>query len=108
MHASGHRLSKFANRGKEFFYRWLIHRKDFPTLSTLSNMISKQFLCDLAYGDVPIQRGRQPTAATVRLRPIGLGRLSSTMELVPPTRIERATRGLGNRCSIQLSYGGMA
>ncbi len=26
--------------------------------------------------------------------------------LVPPTRIERATRGLGNRCSIQLSYGG--
>ena len=29
------------------------------------------------------------------------------MELVPPTRIERATRGLGNRCSIQLSYGGL-
>jgi len=28
--------------------------------------------------------------------------------MVPPTRIERATRGLGNRCSIQLSYGGMA
>ena len=27
--------------------------------------------------------------------------------LVPPTRIERATRGLGNRCSIQLSYGGV-
>jgi len=27
-------------------------------------------------------------------------------KLVPPTRIERATRGLGNRCSIQLSYGG--
>ena len=26
--------------------------------------------------------------------------------LVPPTRIERAARGLGNRCSIQLSYGG--
>ena len=26
--------------------------------------------------------------------------------MVPPTRIERATRGLGNRCSIQLSYGG--
>jgi hypothetical protein len=26
---------------------------------------------------------------------------------VPPTRIERATRGLGNRCSIQLSYGGV-
>ena len=25
---------------------------------------------------------------------------------MPPTRIERATRGLGNRCSIQLSYGG--
>ena len=54
MHTRGHRLSKFANRGKEFFYRWLIHRKDFTTLSTLSNMISKQFLCDLAYGDVPI------------------------------------------------------
>ncbi len=28
--------------------------------------------------------------------------------LVPPIRIERTTRGLGNRCSIQLSYGGMA
>ncbi len=28
-------------------------------------------------------------------------------KLVPPTRIERATRGLGNRCSIQLSYGGI-
>ncbi len=27
--------------------------------------------------------------------------------LVPPTRIERATRGLGNRCSIRLSYGGI-
>jgi hypothetical protein len=26
--------------------------------------------------------------------------------LVPPTRIERATNGLGNRCSIRLSYGG--
>ena len=28
--------------------------------------------------------------------------------LVPPTRIERATNGLGNRCSIRLSYGGGA
>ena len=27
--------------------------------------------------------------------------------LVPPTRIERAARGLGNRCSIRLSYGGI-
>ena len=27
--------------------------------------------------------------------------------LVPPIRIERTTRGLGNRCSIQLSYGGV-
>jgi hypothetical protein len=27
-------------------------------------------------------------------------------KLVPPIRIERTTRGLGNRCSIQLSYGG--
>ena len=26
--------------------------------------------------------------------------------LVPPIRIERTTNGLGNRCSIQLSYGG--
>ena len=26
--------------------------------------------------------------------------------MVPPTRIERAARGLGNRCSIRLSYGG--
>ncbi len=30
----------------------------------------------------------------------------SLKNLVPPTRIERAARGLGNRCSIQLSYGG--
>ncbi len=28
--------------------------------------------------------------------------------LVPPIRIERTTHGLGNRCSIQLSYGGKA
>ena len=28
-------------------------------------------------------------------------------DLVPPIRIERTTRGLGNRCSIQLSYGGI-
>lgn len=27
--------------------------------------------------------------------------------MVPPTRIERAARGLGNRCSIRLSYGGI-
>ena len=53
--------------------------KDSTMLSSHSKMISKQFLCDLAYGDVRIQRGRQPTAATVRLRPNGLGRLSSTM-----------------------------
>ena len=34
--------------------------------------------------------------------------LPKTIEkLVPPTRIERATYGLGNRCSIQLSYGGV-
>ncbi len=26
---------------------------------------------------------------------------------MPPIRIERTTRGLGNRCSIQLSYGGV-
>jgi hypothetical protein len=30
-----------------------------------------------------------------------------TVGLVPPIRIERTTNGLGNRCSIQLSYGGM-
>ena len=28
-------------------------------------------------------------------------------KLVPPIRIERTTNGLGNRCSIQLSYGGI-
>ena len=27
--------------------------------------------------------------------------------MVPPIRIERTTYGLGNRCSIQLSYGGV-
>ena len=32
----------------------------------------------------------------------------SEEKLVPPIRIERTTNGLGNRCSIQLSYGGMA
>jgi hypothetical protein len=69
-------------------------------LSGHSKMISQLFLCDLAYGDIPITR--EDSA------PTGLGRWYPTMELVPPTRIERATRGLGNRCSIQLSYGGMA
>ena len=72
-----------------------------------SKMISKQFLCDLAYEDVPIKRRRQPTAASVSLKASGITERFSTMELVPPTRIERATRGLGNRCSIQLSYGGV-
>ncbi|CUS33605.1 hypothetical protein COMA2_130143 [Candidatus Nitrospira nitrificans] len=33
---------------------------------------------------------------------------SEGKDLVPPIRIERTTRGLGNRCSIQLSYGGVA
>ncbi len=32
--------------------------------------------------------------------------LQEPERMVPPTRIERAARGLGNRCSIQLSYGG--
>ena len=32
---------------------------------------------------------------------------TSELGLVPPIRIERTTNGLGNRCSIQLSYGGM-
>jgi len=31
----------------------------------------------------------------------------SEEKLVPPIRIERTTNGLGNRCSIQLSYGGV-
>ncbi len=31
----------------------------------------------------------------------------SEEKLVPPIRIERTTNGLGNRCSIQLSYGGI-
>jgi hypothetical protein len=34
--------------------------------------------------------------------------LQALEKLVPPIRIERTTNGLGNRCSIQLSYGGMA
>jgi len=33
--------------------------------------------------------------------------LQAIDNMVPPTRIERATNGLGNRCSIRLSYGGM-
>ena len=32
---------------------------------------------------------------------------TSDLGLVPPIRIERTTNGLGNRCSIQLSYGGV-
>ena len=28
-------------------------------------------------------------------------------KMVPPTRVELVTPGLGNLCSIQLSYGGM-
>ena len=31
----------------------------------------------------------------------------SLKKLAPPTGIEPAARGLGNRCSIRLSYGGM-
>ncbi len=37
----------------------------------------------------------------------GSKRSDGKVRLVPPTRIERAARGLGNRCSIQLSYGGV-
>jgi hypothetical protein len=33
--------------------------------------------------------------------------LQAVEKLVPPIRIERTTNGLGNRCSIQLSYGGV-
>ena len=33
-------------------------------------------------------------------------RIEAERALVPPTRIERVTCGLGNRRSIQLSYGG--
>ena len=34
------------------------------------------------------------------------GMVKQEERVVPPTRIERATNGLGNRCSIRLSYGG--
>lgn len=42
-------------------------------------------------------------------RPSKINQLAAEREgLVPPIRIERTTYGLGNRCSIQLSYGGVA
>lgn len=53
-------------------------------LSRHSKMISKQYLCDLAYGDVPIKRGRQPTAATVRLKANGIREWYSTDEIGAP------------------------
>jgi hypothetical protein len=34
--------------------------------------------------------------------------LGDPAQQVPPRRFERPTNGLGNRCSIQLSYGGKA
>ena len=39
----------------------------------------------------------QPTAENVR---------QTVKPIVPPRRLERPTSGLGNRCSIHLSYGG--
>jgi hypothetical protein len=36
-----------------------------------------------------------------------LNALKSLISLVRPARLERATCGLGNRCSILLSYGRM-
>jgi hypothetical protein len=38
--------------------------------------------------------------------PVHLLRAPLRGALVPPARFERTANGLGNRCSIQLSYGG--
>ena len=50
------------------------------------------------------------SAESGRVAPRGEEAMSPGMPsyLVPPIRIERTTNGLGNRCSIQLSYGGVA
>ena len=78
-------------------------------LSGHSKMISQLFLCDLAYGGHSRYTGKTADGGYRQPRAHGTREVGySTIELVPPTRIERATRGLGNRCSIQLSYGGGA
>ena len=59
-------------------------------------------------GDGPYQFSFHMKPAAMNVKLTGDYRRQNTKEvLVPPTRIERATRGLGNRCSIQLSYGGV-
>ena len=55
----------------------------------------KRLLSEITTGD--LRRVRWERGAVSKCRKV----------LVPPTRIERATNGLGNRCSIQLSYGGV-
>lgn len=59
-------------------------------------------------GDGPYQFTfhMRPASMNVKVTEITGGKNTKEV-LVPPTRIERATRGLGNRCSIQLSYGGV-
>ena len=50
--------------------------------------------------------GRKVSTNLAQLRVVLEAVLQAVEKLVPPIRIERTTNGLGNRCSIQLSYGG--
>jgi integrase len=50
------------------------------------------------------QSGSKMVAAAAERQQVSMQVLE---KMVPPTRIERATNGLGNRCSIRLSYGGI-
>ena len=57
----------------------------------------------IPYRSTSLSRYRMWCDEFVRIRRLRCPKRS----LVPPIRIERTTNGLGNRCSIQLSYGGM-
>ena len=82
--------------------RWL--KKKAPgaldRLDTMQQESEVAILC----GSKVVADGSQIQELETARKPQGHELFSES--LVPPIRIERTTRGLGNRCSIQLSYGG--